>query len=73
MQTHLSAAAGQFRRGQDVRQSSESMEQHGHELDNQNQTEEEHKYQTDRFQLQVLLRNFNLCTNSKSIINITEK
>lgn len=34
-------------------QSSKTMEQHGSKLDDQNESKEEHKYQTDRFQLQI--------------------
>lgn len=36
-------------------QGSEAMEQHSRELYDQNQGEEEHKHQTNRFQLQILL------------------
>lgn len=43
-----------------MRQGSEAMEQHGRELDDQNQREEEHKHQTDRFQLEVLFRDVHL-------------
>lgn len=45
---------------QNVRDGAESVEQHGHELDDQNQREEEHEHQTDRFQLQVFLRDVHL-------------
>lgn len=38
-----------------MRQRSESMEQHGRELDDQNQSEEEDKHQSDGFQLQIFL------------------
>lgn len=43
-----------------MRDGAEAMEQHGHELDNQNEGEEEHEHQTDRFQLQVFLRDGHL-------------
>lgn len=36
------------------------MEQHSHELDDQDQTEEEYEHQTDRFELQVFFANQNL-------------
>lgn len=41
-------------------QGAETMEQHGNELDDQNQTEEEHKHQTDGLELQVLFANQHL-------------
>lgn len=47
-------------RGQDMGQSSKPMEQHGCELDDQNQGEEEHKHQSNRFQLQILFADMNL-------------
>jgi len=31
------------------------MEQHGHELNDQNEAEEEDEHQTDRFQMQLVL------------------
>lgn len=58
--TYLLVAASELRRGQDMRDGAEAMEQHGHELDNQNEGEEEHEHQTDRFQLQVFLRDGHL-------------
>ena len=36
------------------------MEQHGRELDDQNQGEEEHKHQSDGLQLEVLFRDVHL-------------
>lgn len=36
------------------------MEHHGGELNDQNQRKEEHKHQTDRLQLQILLRDVDL-------------
>lgn len=36
------------------------MEQHGSELNNQNEREEEHKHQTDGLELQILLRDVHL-------------
>ena len=36
------------------------MEQHRYELDHENESKEEHKDQTDGFQLQVLFLNMNL-------------
>lgn len=45
---------------QNVSQGTETMEQHGRKLDHQNQREEEHKYQTNRFQLKVLLADVHL-------------
>ncbi len=41
---HLSVAATKLRRGQDMRQSTKTMEQHGYELNDQNQSEEEDKH-----------------------------
>lgn len=46
--------------GQDVRQRSEAMEQHGRELDDQDEGEEEDKHQSDGLQLQVLLADVDL-------------
>lgn len=43
-----------------MRQGSESMEQHSRKLDDQDQREEEHEHQTDRFQLEVLFRDVHL-------------
>lgn len=51
----LLAAAGELCGGKDVGDGAEAMEQHGHELDDQDEGKEEHKHQTDRLQLQVLL------------------
>lgn len=56
----LIEAEVQFRRGQDVRQGSEAMEQHGRELDDQDEGEEEHKHQTDGLQLQIFLTDVHL-------------
>jgi len=36
------------------------MEQHGRKLNYQNKGKEEHKYQTNRFQLQILLGDVDL-------------
>jgi hypothetical protein len=36
---------------QDVRNGSKAMEQHGHELDDQDQSKEEHEHQTNGLQL----------------------
>lgn len=41
-------------------QSSKSMEQHGHKLDDQDQREEEHKHQSNGLQLQVLFADVHL-------------
>ena len=41
-------------------QSSKSMEQHGHKLDDQDQCEEEHKHQSNGLQLQVLFADVHL-------------
>lgn len=38
-----------------MRDGPEAMEQHGHELDDQDEGKEEHEHQTDGLQLQVLL------------------
>lgn len=43
-----------------MRQGAETMEQHGRELNYQNQGEEEHKHQTDGLQLEVLFRDVHL-------------
>lgn len=43
-----------------MRECSETMEQHGDELDNKNQAEEEHENKTNRFQLQVFFTDKNL-------------
>lgn len=43
-----------------MRNSSEAMEQHRRELNNQNQSEEEHKNQTDWFELKVFLSDVHL-------------
>uniref|UniRef100_A0A2M4D7A2 Putative secreted protein n=1 Tax=Anopheles darlingi TaxID=43151 RepID=A0A2M4D7A2_ANODA len=50
----------EFGRGENLRDRTEAMHQHGHELDHQNDTEEQHKHQTDRFQFQVLPAHHNL-------------
>lgn len=50
----------QLRRGENVRNRAEPMEHHCGELDDQDQGEEEHEHQTDRFQLQVFLADVNL-------------
>jgi hypothetical protein len=39
---------------------SETMEQHSRELNDQNQSEEEHKDQTDGLKLQIFLRDVDL-------------
>lgn len=36
-----------------MRNGSETMEQHGRELNNQDKSEEEHEHQTNRFQLKI--------------------
>ena len=41
-------------------QRAEAMEQHGRELDNQDEREEEHKHETDRLQLEVFFRDVDL-------------
>lgn len=46
--------------GEDMRKRAEAMEQHGRELDDQDKGEEEHKHQTDRFQLQELFADMDL-------------
>jgi len=43
------------------------MEQHGNELDDQNQSEEEDEHQTDRLQSQWLVRDQNLSFTKKNI------
>lgn len=49
----LGEAEVEFCRGQDVSQSSETMEQHSSELDDKNERKEKHEYQTNWFQLQI--------------------
>lgn len=54
--THLFVATQvEVGRGEYVRQRAEPMEQHGRELYDDDEREEEHKHQTDGFQVQVLL------------------
>lgn len=52
---YLLVAAGKLSGGQDVRDGAEAMEQHGSELNDQDEGKEEHKHKTDGFQLQMLL------------------
>ncbi len=54
---NLLVAAGQLGRGQDVAERPETVEQHGSELDDQDEGEEEDEDETDRLQLEVLLGN----------------
>lgn len=56
----LVAAPVELGCGKDMRQGSETMEQHGSKLDHQDQREEEHEHQTDRFQLEILFRDVHL-------------
>ena len=63
---YLVAAAGiELARRHDVRQGAEAMEQHGEELDHQDEREEEHEHQTDGLHLQVLLVDENLSTDGE--------
>lgn len=48
-----------------MRNSSKSMEQHGSELNDENQSEEEHKHQTNRFELKVFFRDVHLKVDKK--------
>lgn len=43
-----------------MRNGSKSMEQHGSELNNQDQSEEEHEHQTNRLELKILFCDVNL-------------
>ena len=61
--SYLAAAAAKLSRGQNVRQCTETMEQHSDELDDQNQAKEEDENQTDRFQLQIFFANQHLDVN----------
>lgn len=56
----LVATQIKLRRGQNVRDGAKSVEQHGGKLNDQDQGEEEHKHQTDGFQLQIFLGDDNL-------------
>lgn len=56
----FAACQVQLGRCQNMRNGAESMEQHSSKLDDQNQCEEEHKHQTDRFELQVFFGNVHL-------------
>lgn len=58
--SYLAAAAAKLSGGQNVRQCTETMEQHSNELDDQNQAKEEDENQTDRFQLQIFFANQHL-------------
>jgi hypothetical protein len=58
--SNLAAATAEFGGRQDVRKRSKTMEQHGHELNDQNEAEEEDEHQTDRFQMQLVLHNMRL-------------
>lgn len=51
-----------------MRNGSESMEQHGSELNDQNQGEEEHKHQTDWLELEIFLCDVNLNRCGKIIL-----
>lgn len=53
-----------------MRNSSKAMEQHRRELNNQNQSEEEHKHQTNRFKLQVFFSDVNLKHKNSSETNL---
>lgn len=57
--THLFAAI-QAGAGQNMRQRAETMEQHRGELYDQYQREEEDENETDRLELQILLRDVHL-------------
>lgn len=43
-----------------MRDGSKAMEQHGRELNDQNQREEEYKDETDRLELEIFFRDVNL-------------
>ncbi len=47
-------------RGQDVRDGSEAMEDHGNELDDDDKREEEHEDDSDGLKVEVLLRHQDL-------------
>jgi hypothetical protein len=48
-----------------MRNGSETMEQHGCELNDQDQREEEHKDETNRLELEILLGDVNLKRRKK--------
>lgn len=50
----------EFCRWENVRECSESMEQHSSELYDQNEGEEKHEHQSNRFQLQIFLWDYYL-------------
>lgn len=49
-----------------MRQCSESMEQHSSKLNDQNESKEKYKHQTDGLQLQIFLGNVNLNFETKA-------
>ena len=67
---HLVVAAGvELARRHDVRQGAEAVEQHGEELDDQDECEEEHENETDRLHLKVLLVDENLSINEERSVD----
>lgn len=60
MRSYLLVAEVEFCGGEDVGERPESMEQHGDELDDEDQGEEEHEDQTDGFELQIFLADVHL-------------
>ena len=64
-------AGVELARRHDVGERAEAVEQHGEELDHQDQREEEHKHQTDRLHLKVLLVDENLSANETRCQQIT--
>ena len=58
--TYVGWSTREFGGGEDMRDGSETMEQHRYELDDQNEGEEEHEHKTDGLELQVLLGNVDL-------------
>lgn len=56
----LPGEAVEVRRREDMRESSETMEQHGNELDHDDQEEKEDEHDSDGLQVQILLRDDDL-------------
>lgn len=63
----FTATPVQFRGCQNVRDSSEPMEQHSGKLDDENEGKEEHKHQTDGLQLEVFFGDQHLGVQERQI------